>query len=298
MKPKCSSTRLANLSLLLISLIWGSGFIATEMAIRAGVDVTAITALRFLIAALIMLPMQFKRLKLITRKQLRTGFIAGTLLGLAFLAQTYGQAHSSVSSCALITATNVIMVPFIGWAFTRKRPSLKTGILALFTLIGMAILTYQPGSGSIVFSHGDFFVLLCAFLYALHISYLGIASREIDSRLFTFLQMIFAGLIAFLFLPFTYTGQSINNLLEGFLPILYLAVFSTCLCFYIQTSAQKKTSAAKTAIILSTEGLFGALFSVALGLENFTWQMGVGGVIIISCVILTEANFKAKKEMP
>jgi len=285
------SSRMADLSLLIVALIWGSGFIATESALRLGMDATLITALRFFIAALILLPFQFKKLKALTKRQWRIGITAGCILGLAFLSQTYGQAHTTVSSCALITATNVIMVPFIVWIITKKRPKAKTYLLAFLTLIGMGILTYQPDSFGIAFSYGDFFVLLCAALYALHISYLGSVSKELDSKTLTFLQLVFAGLIAFLFLPFTHSSSASLSL-EGLWPVLYLAVFSTCLCFFIQTAAQQKTSAPKTAIILSMEGLFGALFSVFLGLEAFTWQMGVGGLIIIACVILAEIDLK------
>lgn len=289
MEKKSLPQRLAGLSLLLVALIWGSGFIATELALRANMDTALITAARFFIAALIMLPSQLKKLRALTRHQWFIGLTAGTILSLAFLAQTYGQAHSSVSTSAFLTATNVVMVPFIVWVMTRKRPSAKVYLLAFFTFIGIAVLTFKPASGGLSFSAGDIFVLLGAFLFALHIAYLGTTAQRIDPKVLTFLQMLFAALVALLFLPFTY--QSARALsLEGLLPIVYLACFSTCLCFYIQTTAQQKTTAAKAAIFLSTEGLFGSLFSVALGLEAFTWQMGMGGVIIIACVILTELD--------
>ncbi len=283
-------SHLADLSLLLVALIWGTGFIATELALRANVDTALITAIRFLIAALIMLPSQFKKLRGLTRRQWMIGLTAGTILSLAFLCQTYGQAHSSVSTCAFLTATNVIMVPFIVWVVTKKKPGAKIYVLAFFTFIGIAILTLKPSTDGFAFSTGDVFVLLGAFLFALHIAYLGTTMQRIDPTILTFLQMLFAALVALAFLPFTYqSGHPLT--VEGFLPILYLACFSTCLCFFIQTTAQQKTTAAKAAIFLSTEGLFGSLFSVMLGLESFTWQMAVGGIIIVACVILTEIDF-------
>ena len=59
------------------------------------------------------------------------------------------------------------------------------------------------------------------------------------------------------------------------LPAVYLGAFSTCLCYLLQTVAQKHTSATRAGLLLSTEGLFGSVFSVALGmnrLRSICWR--------------------------
>jgi drug/metabolite transporter (DMT)-like permease len=79
--------------------------------------------------------------------------------------------------------------------------------------------------------------------------------------------------------------------------VIYLGVFSTCLCFFIQTSAQKRTSASKAGIIMSTEGFFGTLFSILLGMEPLTAKVIIGGIVILTAVILTEVKFDSKRIM-
>lgn len=283
--------RTAGLWLLLVALIWGTGFIATEVALRAQWDASAIMALRFLVAALLLLPFQIKKFRLASRKTFLVGTGAGVFLCPAFFAQTYGQALSSVSHSAFLTATNVVMVPFIAWGLTRRRPSGKIYLLALLTLVGVGILTLRPETDGAAMGTGDFLVLLGAFLFAVQIAFLGVFAAGQDAQMITFLQLGTAAVLSVLAMLLSKAPlPSPSQFNQGLWPVLYLACFSTCLCFFIQTKAQQHTAPAKAAIVLSAEGLFGSLFSVLLGFEAFTWQLLLGGVVIIACVILTEID--------
>jgi len=288
------TTRRADGALLVVAVVWGSGFIATEYALRFDLPPALILAIRFWIAALIMLPFQWRKLRSASRRALLTGAGAGGILCAAFFAQTYGQAGTSVSNSAFLTATNVVMVPFIVWVLTRKRPPLRIYALAAGTLLGIGVLTLRMDGGFTLIGQGDWIVLLSALLFALHIAYLGTVALGIDAGLLTLLQMLTSALVSTaVLLCLGSDGLRPVTLGIEMLPVLYLALFSTCLCFFLQTAAQQRASAAKAAILLSTEGLFGSVFSVLLGLEAYTWRMGLGGAIIILCVMLTEVKKKA-----
>jgi len=289
--------RWADASLLLVALIWGSGFIATEYALRSGLPPALIMAVRFWIAALGMLPFQWRKLRAAPRRTLRIGAGAGALLCGAFFAQTYGQAGTTVSNSAFLTATNVVMVPFIVWAFARKRPALRVCLLAAGTLAGIGVLTLRPGGG-LTIGRGDGMVLLSALLYALHIAYLGTAALGQDAGLLTLLQMLVSALLSTAALLCFESGAPravLNSVLSlggaRMLPVLYLGLFPTCLCFFLQTAAQQRTSAASAAVLLSSEGLFGSVFSVLLGLESWTWRMALGGAMIVACTALTQVDY-------
>jgi len=285
------TTRRADAALLLVAVIWGSGFIATEYALLNQLPPELIMTARFCVAALVMLLFQWRKLRRMPGRTLVVGVGAGALLCAAFFAQTYGQTHTSVSSSAFLTATNVVMVPFIVWLIQRKRPPLKVYALAAGTLAGIGILTLRPGSG-LAIGRGDWMVLLSALLFAAHIAFLGTTARGMDAGLLTLLQMLTSALlsaIALLCLQPALPLAAAQGM--AWLPVLYLALFSTCLCFFLQTAAQQRTSAAKAAILLSAEGLFGSVFSVCLGLEPFSPRMAVGGAVILICIILTEVDF-------
>ncbi len=283
-----TKARLADAACFLVAIIWGSGFIASQLAIEAGLSSAAIMALRFGTAAIVLLLACAKRLKTIQWQDLRQGAIAGAFLFCAFYLQIYGQARTTVSNSAFLTATNVVMVPFIVWAATRKAPPGKTFVLTGTTLAGIALLTLNFGAG-FSFSRGDGIILACAFFFALHIFYLGKAVNGRDALAVSFVQLSTAAVLSILaLLLFGRNALVRGNWAMGIPAALYLGLFSTLLCYLLQTWAQKYASPTKTGILLSTEGLFGTLFSVLIGYEKLTAPMLAGGLVIFASVLLME----------
>jgi drug/metabolite transporter (DMT)-like permease len=280
-------------ALLLTAIIWGSGFIATEYAIRSQLSAQAILAARFLMAGLAAGLLFFRKISRASRQEALHGLIAGVLLFLAFLFQTLGQAMTRVSSAAFLTASNVVMIPFLVWLLLRKRPAGKVFLLTALTLLGIGLLTLRPEEG-LTLRPGDGLILLCAFFFAGHITYLGSVCREDDPAVLAFWQFLTAGCIGLAAMLLTGSTPPWEQWSAGLLPVLYLGLFSTCLCYLLQTSAQRHVPPARAGVLLSTEGLFGSLFSVALGLEPLRPAMALGGLIITLCVILMEWTPKKK----
>ena len=285
------NSKVADLALVLTALIWGSAFPVSQYAIDSNMSTSLILLLRFSIASIILLILFFKTIKTITKKEFQYGIIAGAFLFLGFYTQTIGLKYTTPSNNAFITAIYVIMVPFITMFVFKKRPKTKFFFLPLITFLGVVILTYSPSS-NVLLSKGDLLTLLCALFFALHISYLGIVSKKVDVIKMTFLQMITASVLSLLFFLF-YDKLVITNIdyTKGILSILYLGIFSTCLCFFIQTYAQSNTSPSKAAMILSTEALFGSLFSVILKIEPFTINLLIGGSLILLTIFAAETDF-------
>ena len=286
--PKPAGTLRADLSLLITGLIWGTGFAASQFAIDAGLSTSLILLLRFTIAAGVLGIILFPRLAHTGIREWKRGILAGTLMFAAFYSQTVGLRFTTPSNNAFITAANVVMVPFITWFLLKKAPPLRSFILSITTLGGVALLSYGPGAPG-RFAVGDAYTLLCAFLFAGHIAYLDRASKSVNPGVLTFIQMLTASLLSLIFFGI---GDRFRihppSLAAGLPAVLYLGLFSTLLCFFIQTRAQRRTTSTKAAIFLSTEALFGALFSVMLGLEPFSWSMPLGGGIILLSITAAE----------
>ncbi|MDO5732625.1 MAG: DMT family transporter [Eubacteriales bacterium] len=155
-------------ALVLVSIIWGSGFIATEEVIRAQWSTNLVMASRFSLAALLLGICIAGKLRQTRRVELRAGAISGFLLYAAFYCQTSGQAQTTVSNSALLTALNVLIVPFLARLCLRR--SLQLAVLSFSGLafIGMLFLSYREGRFE--FNRGDLLVMLCAFLFAAHIT--------------------------------------------------------------------------------------------------------------------------------
>ena len=285
----------ADIMLVIVAIIWGCGFIGVEIALDANMSAFLIMAFRFSIAAIVLLIVTFKKIKTIKKSEWIKGSIAGVFLFTGFYLQTIGQNLTTISNSAFITATYVIMVPFIAWIIAKQKPSRKIVVLAFAVLVGVGVLTISPSQG-FKLNIGDLLVLLSAMAFACHVAYVELAVSSSSPQIITFIQISVAGLLSLigLFL-FDSSAIAVANYGVGLPAVLFLGLFSTCLCFFMQTSAQKRTSAAKVGIILSTEGFFGTLFSIVLGLEPLTMKIIVGGIIIITAVILTEVKIGSKK---
>lgn len=290
--PK-SRVRVADLSLLFVAFLWGAGFIAVEYSFKSGMPASLLVALRFCVGAFVVFAAKFKTIIKMTRKELITGLAAGTLLFFSFLMQTLGQKFTGVSNSAFITTVYVVIVPFIIWAVKRKPPRLKMFILVFTTLIGVIVLTYKQGANLFAFSTGDIYLLLCAVGFAAHIVFLAVKINELNTIRITFMQLIVCAVLGTAtFFIFEDLSILAVDWKIGLPAVLYLGVFSTALCYFLQTWAQKITTASKAAIIMSAESLFGTLFSMGMGLEMFRVNIVMGGAIILCSVILSEIDFK------
>ncbi|MBR5288318.1 MAG: DMT family transporter [Clostridia bacterium] len=282
------------LALVLVTVIWGSGFIATEYAIASQMDASLIMALRFLLGAVCVGAFCYKQIAKCDKACIFHGCMAGVILFGAFYTQTLGQSATTVSNAAFITASNVVMIPLIEWALYRRRPGAKVLAMCLVAMGGILLLTVDFTSG-LAFGAGDLLVLLCAFLFAMQIVYVGRTCNDHDPLMITFWQLLAAGAagtVVFLLIRPEVTAAHIQH---GILPVAYLAVFSTCVCYALQTWAQKNVPPAPAGVILSMEGLFGTLFSLLLGLEAFRWSIAAGGALIMIAVVVMNVS-DAKKE--
>ena len=283
------------MSLLFVALLWGAGFTAVQLSLDSGMPPSLIISLRFTIGALIVLALRFKAVIKINKREFLYGAIAGALLFFSFFTQTLGQIRTGVSNSAFITAVYVILVPFVTWIAKRKAPKLKMFVLVFTTLVGVLILTYTQGTKLLSFSLGDIFLLLCAIGFAVHIVFLGVMTRDMDPAKITFVQLFVSAVLGTaMFFIFEKPAALVIDWSAGLPAILYVGIFSTAVCYFLQTWAQTVTQPSKAAIIMSSESLFGSLFAILLGLEAFRINIVFGGLIIMASVVLSEVDIKLK----
>ena len=291
---------MGSLSLLLVAVIWGTGFIASQMALDANLSSAFIMFVRFAIAALIVGLVFHRDLKQQLKKEhWKGGFLIGTFLFFAFYVQTVALQYTTPSNNAFITAANVVMVPFLWWAVSRKKPGTKYILSSFLCLIGIGILSVNLSSG-ISFQIGDLLTLGCALLFACQIITTGVLAQKMDAKVVVFLQFAVATVLGFITFMLTDRNFGAFGSASGMAAVAYLGIFSTCLCYFLQTTAQQHVESAKAAIILATESLFGTVFSVILGYDKLTVNMVLGGLIILISILMTELKLpkKGEKELP
>ncbi|MEG1050005.1 MAG: EamA family transporter, partial [Oscillospiraceae bacterium] len=88
--------------LFLVSLIWGTGFVATKMALDFGVTVGITNAVRGLIFSVMVLVFFKDSVVHMSSQQLKIGLLAGGFNVLGFILQTIGAQYTAPSSSAFI----------------------------------------------------------------------------------------------------------------------------------------------------------------------------------------------------
>ena len=282
--------RLGRLSLLGATLIWGSSFIILKSTLNS-VPTLWVLAFRFTGAALLMALIGWKELRSFSSEYLRKGLGLGAALFTAYTLQTFGLEYTTPGKNAFLTATYCVIVPFMWWFFTKKRPDRYNIAAALICICGMALVSLD---GSLSLGLGDGLTICCGFFYALHII---LTAKAVEGRspvLLSMVQFAVAGLLCWIAAPFVSAfPQSVPS--SAWWSIAYLCFMCTGICFLLQTIGQKHTSPQTASIILTLESVFGTLLSIIFYHEQLSLKTAMGFVLIFAAVLISETKLSFLK---
>lgn len=279
----------ANALLLVTGAIWGMGFVAQSTAMDA-IGPVFFTGVRFLAAAIAVAPLalwEMRRARAagsppLTGRQWRSFALLGCLLFASLAAQQIGLLTTTVTNSGFLTGTYVVLVPVIAVLALREFPHPVVWPAAAMTLGGIWLLSGGALSG---LTEGDWWTLLCAFIWACHVIALGRFVRGAP-RPFTlaFTQFVVCGLIGCAIAPFI-EPVSLDLIVAAAPEIAFAGIVSGGVAFTIQAVAQRHTTAPQAAIFMSTEAPFAALFGALLLAERIP-AIGIIGCALIFAAIL------------
>lgn len=283
---------LAVLGLVLVTIIWGGGFVASDMALESLLPFQ-IMAVRFLLGTVLMGGISIKGLKGIKKEEIRAGVLMGCALFAGFALQIVGLQHTTPSKNAFLTATNVVIVPFIAFVIYKKKVRLNGMIGAVMAIVGVGILSLNKDFS---LGLGDALTLLGAIGFAFQIFFTSEFVSKYRATVLNFVQMCTAFVLSIVCLgafgEFHFQAAS-----KGWLSVLYLGVVSTTITYLLQTTCQKYVDETKAAIILSMESVFGTLFSILILHEKITLKMVLGCILILIAVVISNlSEGKEEKE--
>ncbi|XCP85237.1 DMT family transporter [Roseburia hominis] len=268
--------------LITVTVIWGGGFVASDMALES-LRPFQIMTVRFLLAAVLMGLLSIKGLKGVRLCEVRAGILMGIALFTGFALQIVGLQYTTPSKNAFLTALNVVMVPFIAWVILKKKVGIKSIAGAVMAVVGVGILSLEK---NLTLGLGDALTLICAVGFAFQIFFTSEFVKQYRAVVLNFVQMCTAFVLSLVSL-FIFGELHFDVTMKGWLSVLYLGVISTTVCYLLQTASQKYVDETKAAIILSMESVFGTLFSILILHERITGRMVAGCVIILAAVIIS-----------
>ena len=275
------SNRLATFALLGVTASWGVAFVWMKDAISQQPFMDFL-AIRFTIAAVIMVVARPKTLLKIRGPLLLRGSLLGVILGLAYIAQTIGLEQSTAAITGFFTGLYVVLTPLLSFVLLKQKLSGKVLAGVVLATAGLALIS----ADGLSLANGIIPLLICALLYALHIVGLGAWSKDLDTYALTVMQMLGVAIVCWIAaLPDGFTPPPNPNVWGA---VLFCAIFATALAFFVQTWAQSIMDASRVAIILTSEVVFAAGFAYAIGQEPVRVQTVIGGLVMIVAMLIVE----------
>ena len=270
--------------LLLAAFVWGTTFSLVKASLDY-VNPFMFMTMRFTLALVIMTAVVAPQLGALTRRELVGGVLTGVSLFLGFTFQTWGLVYTTASKSAFITGLNVMLVPFLLWGLGHQRIRGRRWAAAGLAAMGLFLLT-NPLSGAGI-NRGDYLTLACALAFAGHIILLGIYAPTIHTMRYFWVQLLTVVVMAGL-ATLIVAGWEVTPAAALWWGLGITGLLGTALAFLGMTWAQRRTSPTRTALILTSEPVFGALFAVAIAGEFLGPIAWLGGALIVGVIVWSE----------
>jgi len=277
----------ADLTLLVVSMIWGSAFVAQRIAGQLG-SVYVFNGARYLLAALVVLPFALRagrKRNFPPDARAHYGWMcaAGILLFLGSALQQAGLQYTTAGNAGFITGLYVVLVPLVLYAVWGE--TLHPLSVVAVVLAGTGSFCLSTG-GRLAVRAGDVLELGGALFWTFHVIFLGKYAARFEPMSFSVGQLTVCGGLNLITGLFVEGALPLSRTLLG--AIVYTAIFSIGLCYTLQVWAQRHTPPADAALILSLESVFAVVSGWLLLDERLAALQILGCSLIFVAVLLSQ----------
>lgn len=273
------------------TMIWGITFIAQSEGAKH-IEPFFFNAARFWIGALVILPISYLRSKKDTGKStfwvasdnkmitIKGAFFDSIAIFLGVSLQQIGIAYTTPGKAAFLVSLSIVFVPIIGMFLGEKIKSLQW--VGVFTaVVGVSLISLNE---QLQINVGDFMMIGSAFFLAINTIVSGYYNKTVESLKYTLIRFVFAAIICTIisFLTETTNLEMVKNALPS---ILFAGIISSGVGYTLQSIAQINLDDLTTALILSLESVFGAVFAWILLGQLLSFKELAGCVIVFCSVI-------------
>jgi len=294
MNNKTKNKIISILMLLSVSMIWGFAFVA-QTAVTGSLGANSFTGIRFILGALIVLPVSLivEKLNDDKHKNIRTlicGVISGIAMYLACITQQYGiEITQSAGKSGFMTAFYTVLVPIASSIVYRQK--IKGNVLsgAIIAMVGLFLLSVNE---ALTIGIGEILLLTSALFWTLQIMLVDVAARkDVYPLKFSMVQFFTCGIIGTIFgLALEPESFTITSIKGGLIPLLYAGILSVGVAFTLQIIAQKRSDPTTAAIIFSTESVFGTIGGALMLGEKMSLRAYMGCIIMFVGIILSQLD--------
>lgn len=282
-----------NALLVLTALIWGCAFVAQSVSMDhigpfTFQAVRSFLGSAFLVPVFLVLDAGKKRAGNYhkpTAQQRRTlwvgGIACGVVMTVAANLQQVGIQYTTAGKAGFITAMYILFVPLLG-LFLKKRVSPKLWGCIFLAAVGLYLLSVTEGFSSV--GKGDFYVLLCAVAFAVHIVVVDYYAPLVDGARLSCIQFLVCGILSGV-LTALFEQFSLQAVWSAAVPVLYAGILSCGVGYTLQIVGQKYTSPTVASLLLSLESVFAVLAGILLLGEVPTLRETAGCVLMFAAIV-------------
>lgn len=226
------------------------------------------------------------------RKLFKGGLCCGVILFLASNFQQVGIQYTSVGKAGFITAMYILLVPLMG-LFIHKKVGIKVWIGVAFAVCGLYLLCMTNG---FKLERGDALVLVCAFIFSLHILVIDYFSPQVDGVRMSCIQFWVCGILSLL-CSILFEQPDWSNIFAAWKPICYGGVMSCGVAYTLQIVGQKGMNPTVASLILSLESVVSVVAGFLILHQTMSYRELSGCCLMVVAIILAQLPNRSEKCM-
>lgn len=288
---------IAFIVLLGVVVLWGMAPVASKAIFDADPPayspgmLIALRGLFSIVAMAIIINKGFKKIN----KSYWICIPAGLILAAAYIFQFVGLKYTVPSKNTFLENISCITIPIFMFIFIREKPTWYSIVSALICVVGSLFLVGNGfdflhffRSGNIL---GDGLSAIGGLFFGLDIAFTKVFCKDKDPLIYVFLQLCVLTVVSFIY-TFAFEGAVFHEMhfTIDWLPVLevvFLGVICTAVCWVARAWSMKTIDAVTVSVLVPLSAVVASVLSIAFKMEEFTWNLLIGGLIILLSIAVS-----------
>lgn len=282
------------LLLVIAALFWGGNFVAGRATLSEVPPVT-LSFLRWSLALLLIMPFTYRDIRANYKLYLKYWH---TILGMGFLgiavftaAVYFAIQHTTAINASILSSSSPLMIVIVAYFVLGEKMNRSQIGGIMLSLIGVLWIVSKGNLaqlGQFQWNPGDLLMLAANLIWAFYSILLRKTAGHIPG-LTGFALSIAAGV--FFLLPASLVELQFQEVhlasSQVWLSVIYLGIFASVIAFFFWTLSVQQLGPSKSSPFLNLVPLFATLFAIVLLGEQVELAQLIGGMFILSGVLLS-----------
>lgn len=268
------------LEVILAAIIWGStGFFVKTLNLPP----TTMAFFRLAVPTLLLfIFFSFKKVKLFQRNN-KMMLIASSLNAVRMFLYFVGFTFTTIGNAVILLYTKPIFVVLLSLFFLKEKIPKRNYLYLMLSFVGTALVLM---SNEFSIQSKDFIGMIAMLLSAMIVAMATTIYKKESNNYSKFEIVFYQNLVgAFVFIPFIFINTPIPNIQQVSIASVY-AILIGIIGFGLFFSAIKRIKLSTASILSYVEVVSGVLFGIIFFNEILTWNIVVGGTLIVTASIL------------